>query len=89
MKEELLKQYNRYPYAVDACLYFYFGLRCWDNIMTNAIKGSYGKNSQIVDYSYLSGFMMDYEYCYLEHLDSINDTVKNLETFGGRLSDFY
>ena len=57
--------------------------------MTNAIKGSYGKNSQIVDYSYLSGFMMDYEYCYLEHLDSINDTVKNLETFGGRLSDFY
>ena len=88
--KELLKKYKKFPYAVDACLYFFHGIgKDWDSIIYSALRGRYGKDSQIVNYSELSAFMMDREDDYLNSLKKINDYIMNVETSGGVVSDFY
>lgn len=88
--KELLKKYKKFPYAVDACLYFFHGIgKDYDSIIYSALRGRYGKDSQVIDYSELSAFMMGWEDDYLNNLEEINEYVMNLETYGGVVSDFY
>jgi hypothetical protein len=87
--KELYKKYgSKYSYACDVIAYFIFGDKSDDNIFIRSVNGVYGRNCE-VDYSVVSAYMLNVEYCWEDYIEDIDDHIKNLETLGGEPLSFY